>query len=145
MQEKNIGAGEAANGLFDNLRYTYTLPEGSYGAAVREATEDLIARGYQPKRLKNFWANEDGYTAVQGVFETAEGVPFELQFHTERTLYTKEKISHPLYEKVRVLDEFEDSAEIIRLNRAIDEAWKAIRADPPALDGITEAVARVKK
>ena len=143
MAEKRIGAQAAGDGLRDVLRYTYTLPETTYGAGVRAATETLIDAGYRLDRMKNFWANDSGYTAAQAVFRSPTGQYFELQFHTERSLYVKEQISHPLYEQARVLDKVKDADEIERLNNEIAAAWESVRATPPNLEGVADAVGMV--
>jgi len=127
---------QAADGLFDNLRYTYELKEDAYSFGVTHAIDALQSEGYRTLRVKNFW-DGDGYVGVNAVFETPAGQPFELQFHTARTLDAKDNLSHPLYKRQRKLDRVADAAEWNDLERQIDDVWAAVRADPPAIDGLT--------
>lgn len=112
--------------LFDNLRYTFVSESAGYDALVRETAAQLQARGYTRLRSKNFWEKPNGYAGVNDIWVTPQGYPFEVQFHTPQSLYTKEKISHPLYEKLRILPDGDPARDL--LQRQIDEAWSTLRA-----------------
>lgn len=116
---------EIEGSMRDNLRYTFTTEPGNYTAGVRAATEDLIARGYNPARATDYWASGKGYAGLNTNWTTPEGQIFELQFHTPEGLRLKEVFSHPLYEKQRLL--VEKSPEWNALQEQIDDAWSAFR------------------
>lgn len=129
---------EATAGIKDNLRYTYQIEPGSYGATVHQVTRSMIDAGYTPVRFKDFWAlSDEGYAGVNSVWKTAEGQYVEVQFNTEAALYVKETLSHPLYERLRKLDPTSDEAQVI--DRELAELWRGVRADPPSFDGISDA------
>lgn len=133
--DNKVSAATAAADINDNLRYTYTLGEDAYGKGVDTVLNGLEEMGYERVAVKNFWAKDDGYTGVHGIYRTPDGQSFEVQFHTSRTLETKELISHPLYEKQRV--EVKGSPAWKGYQDQMDTAWRVIRDDPPGLTGLT--------
>lgn len=140
MKEKGLSLAEAEANVYDSLRYTYLFDPADYGVGVRRATEEMNARGYKLIRRKNFWElNEDGYAGINDVWESPTGQRFELQYHTQKTIDTKEVISHPLYEKMRVLESGDDA--FIELQAEINRAWRAVRNDAPDLDGLVARAA----
>lgn len=122
---------DVTGAMRDNLRYTYVSEPGNYNAAIRAATDDLIARGYQPVKVTNYWSNDGGYAAVNSNWRTPNGQIFELQFNTQQGLRVKELKSHPLYEAQRKLPE--GSPEWNGYQRQIDTVWRDYRADNPGL------------
>ena len=132
--EKGVSVTEAAGSIKDNLRYTYTLDEATYGKGVDTVLNGLDEMGYERVAVKNFWMEEDGYTAVHSIYRTADGQIFEVQFHTPRTLETKEVISHPIYELQRAVPA--DSPEWQEYQEEVDAAWRVVSDDPPNLAGL---------
>jgi len=90
--------------------------------------------GYERIAVKNFWAKQDGYTGVHGIYRTGDGQYFEVQFHTARTIETKQTISHPIYEKQRA--EAPESAAWQDYQDQVDSAWRVVRDDPPNPAGL---------
>ena len=93
--------------LNDLNRYTMLFDEAGYTNGVRGAIADLEAQGFEFVKIKNNW---DGkyYKRINCNLRGPDGRIFELQFHTERSLYVKHEISHPLYKKVRKLSKTEN-------------------------------------
>jgi hypothetical protein len=115
----------------DNLRYTYIADQETYNASVRQAMDELVARGYEPLRVKNFWGYDNGYAGINSNWRTPSGQVFEVQFHTQSGLETKEVLSHPLYEAQRLLPE--GSAGWNDYQRQIDQLWSTFRSANPSL------------
>lgn len=131
--EKGISIEQASGAIKDNLRYTYTVAEDGYGRSVSTVLSGLDEMGYERVAVKNFWKNDDGYTSVHAIYRTPDGQFFEVQFHTDRTLETKELISHPLYEEQRKLQP--GSVEWEEYQDQVNDAWQTIRDTPPNLAG----------
>ena len=106
----------------DGLRYTLEYGEDDYAQGYADALEALEAAGVEEIRVKNFWG-EPGYQGINGVFETPDGVRFELQFHTPKSLALK-KPSHLLFEELRTST---DPEERLRLDAEITALWKDLQ------------------
>lgn len=132
---------QAADNMYDVLRYTYRIPEGRYTAGFNAAQRALQQRGYQIVRIKNTWSSP-GYKGINTVVRAPDGTLFELQFHTPLSLATKEP-GHRLYEAWRVLDP--RTARAQKLQGKMDDMWAAVRAPRGAADiGDTNIIAQVK-
>jgi hypothetical protein len=73
-------------------------------------------------KVKNYWT-KDGYRGVNVVMKSDTGQKYELQFHTPKSLDVKERVSHPLYEKLRTTT---DPEEIAVLEKKIADAWGSV-------------------
>jgi hypothetical protein len=109
----------------DNLRYTFVGDPASYDASVRTAVDELVARGYEPYRATNYWERADGYAGLNTNWRTADGQMFEIQFHTQYGLETKEVLSHPLYEEQRLLPA--DSPRRLEIDNEVNALWRTFR------------------
>jgi hypothetical protein len=94
----------AAARINDVLRYTAVVETENYmkgRAAVRTA---LQAAGLAYVREGNAWAEPErfggAYRGINMTFRTADGLEFEVQFHTKESLAMKEEL-HVLYEEAR--------------------------------------------
>jgi hypothetical protein len=114
----------------DCLRYTMILPDDVYVQGVH-ATLDALEKSTSPRirrlKLKNFWRPNDADREYLGLHATfaclvddqsdapaypsgtcnlkgkwTNGTRFEVQWHTEDTIHTKEEQCHLIYEKFRV-------------------------------------------
>lgn len=113
----------------DCLRYTMVFPDDAYVQGVR-ATLDALENSTSPRiqrlKLKNFWRPNDADREYLGLHATfaclvddqsdvpsnsgtrnlkgkwTNGTRFEVQWHTEATIHTKEEQCHLIYEKFRV-------------------------------------------
>jgi hypothetical protein len=115
----------------DSVRYTLQLPEGSYAAGVREALDQLHARGYEIVTYRNFWGGE-GYQGINSTWrDPATGQMFEVQFHTAHS-YTAKTVTHELYDKIRLPGTPPDEA--ARLAREQNEVFDQVPRPPGAAD-----------
>lgn len=89
----------------DVLRYTSVFPPELLAQAYEKTKQSLLSKGYNEMRCKNFFLRyaqgNAQQKAIQSVFVTPDGMPFELQFHTLDDLMAK-NASHRLYEKWRL-------------------------------------------
>lgn len=100
--EKGISLEEAGKNIKDGIRYTTVLPPERYSQGVRNYLLDLQAQGTEFKS-KVRWTKPDTYHGVNVfVKDRATGKWYEMQFHTEGSLKTKNKV-HAIYEKERRL------------------------------------------
>lgn len=87
----------------DTLRYTLQIvdePAGHHVRAIREVIEALEAVGHQVVRLKNYWPTGDNYSGVNTVLRAADGLLWELQFHTPESVACAAR-TRELYEELR--------------------------------------------
>lgn len=133
--QAGLTAKDAADSIKDVLRYTYILEPSCYGRGVAATVQELLALGYRPVRIKNFWKTERGYTGINTVWKTSGGQDFEVQFHTQTTLETKEA-NRPLYDRQRRIEP--GSTEAVAIDRQIDLVWEGARANPPSMAGLPE-------
>lgn len=122
-------AGKTAAHMSDPLRYTMVLDPKNYTSGVEHTLSSLAAKGYNTKRVKNYWERGDNYNGVNSALRTPQGLPFELQFHTPQSLDVKQNGAHPLYEKFRTSN---DPRERYLLDRQMTRLFDAV----PQPDGI---------
>jgi len=100
---KRPGATPEQITLEDMLRYTMVVgddPPGNYVAAVHDSLAQLEAEGHRVKELKNYWPQGDNYSGVNTILRTKAGMPWELQFHTPRSLEVQ-AATRAQYEELR--------------------------------------------
>jgi hypothetical protein len=136
MRDGGLSAEEAAADIRDDLRYTFVLRSSSYGNDIASITRALVSRGYRPRRIKNFWLLNEGYAGMNTSWQTPDGKWFEIQFHTQRTVETKEMLSHQLYERQRSMNP--ESLDWIAFDMEIEQIWRDVRANPPSMAGLDE-------
>ena len=96
---------EAADGIHDVLRYTYSLQAESFADEFARIRAALEKAGYTVVKVKNTLKDTGvTYRGVNCQFETPDGFKFELQFHTPESLALKENELHKLYEEARLPD-----------------------------------------
>ena len=97
-----ISLEQAGINIKDGIRYTTVMPPETYSQGVRKYLLDLQAQGIE-FRSKIRWTKPDTYHGVNVfVKDKATGRWYEMQFHTESSLKTKNKV-HVIYEKERRL------------------------------------------
>jgi hypothetical protein len=106
----------------DILRYTMLVEEKKYTSIASNTLTTLKDQGHEILLVKNYWG-KPGYKGINAVLRNTQGTKYELQFPTPRSIYVKEKISHPLYEKIRVS---KDPVKIKKWTAEMDEAWKSV-------------------
>ena len=92
--------------LYDALRYMIVVedePVGHHDASVRTILAAIEARGDTVKKVKNYWPGGDSYSGVNCVLESADGLHWELQFHTPKS-YEVKGSTHDDYERMRAPD-----------------------------------------
>jgi hypothetical protein len=97
-EEKEITAEQAANKLFDPVRYTIIASTAKYTQVVEDAKRELTTRGYTIDKEKNFWL--EGAAEYKGYhlqMTSPDGVRTELQFHTKKSFDVKMNLNHPIY------------------------------------------------
>lgn len=117
----------------DILRYTMLVDEGKYTAITSNTLTTLVDQGHEVLLVKNYWG-KPGYKGINTVLRNPQGTKYELQFHTPRSIEVKEKISHPLYEKIRAS---KDPVKIKKWTAEMDEAWRSVN--------LPEGVLRIEK
>lgn len=89
----------------DSLRYTIELSEKNYANGVKKVLADLKKQDYKVNMVKNYWnpakKGKGVYKGINSVVTDPTGKKIELQFHTKQSLHVKEKVSHPIYQKIR--------------------------------------------
>jgi 2'-5' RNA ligase len=97
-RQKGVSAVQAAKMVNDALRFTIEWPTDDYAQGVGSAMTALSRAGLKPRvgGFKNYWAPGDPYQGINVVMETKDGFPWELQFHTPKSLETKEANHHDL-------------------------------------------------
>lgn len=83
----------------DVIRFTTQIEDYEhYGALVNQSIDALKARGCTLKKCKNFWLQKGGtYKGVNCQFVSADGIPFEMQYHVPSYLNIKDEM-HDWYE-----------------------------------------------
>ena len=87
----------------DALRYTLQVedkPPGRHAEAIRIALKALEGAGHKVIKVKNYWPRGDNYSGVNSVLEAADGLEWELQFHTAESFRIQHR-DHELYEEMR--------------------------------------------
>ena len=90
----------------DTVRYTMILedtPPGHHDASVRAILADFESRGHSVVKVKNYWPKSDNYSGVNSVLRAADGLAWELQFHTAASVETNGS-TRDMYEEMRLVD-----------------------------------------
>lgn len=103
VREEGISMAEAARGITDTNRYTVIWRTRDYAPRQAQFRATLEARGWQVMKDKNYWPTGNVYRGHNTVWRTPDGAFVEIQFHTPRSYFLKEKRVHPLYEEARLL------------------------------------------
>ena len=116
--------------MADNLRYTIVTTNGDWSQTVADTSTALRDKGYEPLRARDYWnQTKDPYAGLNTRWQTPSGQVFEIQYHTQASLDTKEVLSHPLYNTLRDMEPNDLQAQGIR--DRITTAWQDVRNDPP--------------
>jgi hypothetical protein len=97
-EEKEITAEQAANRLFDPVRYTIVAPTAKYTQVIDDVKRELATRGYNVDKEKNFWLEGSAdYKGYHLQLTSPDGMRTELQFHTKKSFDVKMNLNHPIY------------------------------------------------
>lgn len=89
--------------ISDVLRYTFEIkdePAGQYVQSIKSLLSILATKGFQAKKIKNYWPKGDNYSGVNMILVDQKGFEWELQVHTPES-FAESKRSHNDYEKLR--------------------------------------------
>ncbi|MFP4833971.1 XopAD/skwp family type III secretion system effector [Paraburkholderia sp. BR10879] len=109
---------QASARVNDALRYSVVLSPDTFMADYRRILLQLDGKAHAMIRCLNHFSRErSAFRAVSVTLEDPEGVPWEIQFHTEQTFRCKEQY-HDLYKQAqrRGLD-----------GAHLDEIWKLLK------------------
>jgi len=108
IKELNLTPAEAVSLVPDAIRYTLQYREARYIQGVREDIERLKGQGFELRKLRNSWSEEE-YKGINSQWiDPGSGQRFEVQFHT-RSSFEAKQLTHVAYERLRTqqADEFE--------------------------------------
>jgi len=103
MIKKGISAEEAADDIYDALRYTLSFELEEFVEKATQVQDELMGQGWvqYDDKWKNYFTAGDGYDGYNTVMLNPEtGQKFELQFHTPETWAHKMKY-HDVYKQIR--------------------------------------------
>ena len=100
--EKKYGGDreEAADNIYDVVRYTLNVGEENYTANLERTLSTLKETGWEIVETKNFWKEGDPYDGVNMKI-ARNGVKVELQLHTPKSHEIKEVKLHDDYKAYR--------------------------------------------
>jgi hypothetical protein len=127
----------AASSMSDTIRYTYTLADSDYAAGTERIIGALSEKGYT-MRVKNYWQEGNTYKGVNVAMKDKDGVPVELQFHTDESLRVKQGALHDLYERQRVLTDPDAIG-------ALDDRMRDVAATIPTPSGDLSFGEKIRK
>lgn len=113
--------------LKDIIRYTLVAPEKTYTESLPAIIDEIQKAGYRIVELDNKWQSPDEYHGVHMVFQAPNRTLFELQVHTEESLFAK-TMAHKLYKEERVLP---DTRETYPTRKALQESMKMFFMETP--------------
>jgi hypothetical protein len=91
---------QAVSLLPDAIRFTFQYRESRYTQGVWADIERLKGQGFELRKLKNFWSDEQ-YKGINTQWADPDtGQLIEVQFHT-RISFEAKQLTHPAYERIR--------------------------------------------
>ncbi|MFJ3433504.1 hypothetical protein ACIPMU_08080 [Streptomyces cyaneofuscatus] len=117
LEDSAVAPSRALADIKDSIRYTMEIPGRSYTQGVRQAINDLQAKGFENITFKNTW-DSAGYKGINSTWrDPVSGQIFELQFHTADSFVAKMD-GHALYEKERLPGNSPDELAAIRTEQS---------------------------
>lgn len=98
--DDTISYTKSATNIGDSVRYTLVISDEMYTSEIKKSLDSLVDKGYKVNKFKNFWG-EDIYQGINVSLISPDGIKMELQFHTNDSFITKEKLNHIYYEIAR--------------------------------------------
>lgn len=117
-------AGTSLFDLHDIIRYTVICGEEDFGNEVNEKLRILQNHGFEIIKIKNYWMDKSNPYNGINCQTSFMGQAVEIQFHTEDSLRVKETENHPLYEKLRVLQELHTMDADEEAEKLLDALWE---------------------
>jgi len=127
MKRNKITLNEAAKLVKDGVRFTIVFPKERYVEGVLSLWTQLKGKYFKSITRKDKdeirWDIGDGYQGINSLITNDNNIPIEIQFHTKESIKYKDKLLHPLYEKLRIhcdeklsLKEMEDKLKKSNIN-----------------------------
>lgn len=123
MEETGDTVSNVLSNIKDAVRFTSVDDENNLTEHVKTIVDKLRADGYKLSKFKNNFKRDD-YRDINANFISPDGQVFELQFNTPAGLEAKEKYSHPIYEKIRVMDKNDPRRK--NLEEELTRVWQNI-------------------
>lgn len=122
---------DAVSRVSDTIRYTFQYRESHYTQGVWTDIERLKGEGFELRKLKNYWS-DDQYKGINSTWvEPGTGQRFEVQFHTHISFEAKQ-LTHTAYERTR-------AKQADALEELVLEAFqKKVAADVPVPPGAAD-------
>lgn len=115
------------NSAWDIIRFTAVFDMANFWNKQKVVLDELQAHGFTIAKIKQSWQNDGNYKGTNVKLLNPEGVQFELQFHTPKSLEAKQK-AHKIYEVLRITDR--NSKESIILRQQMEEIFSAVPIPP---------------
>lgn len=103
FRDKMLGRGLDYD-LKDAIRYTYIDEPEKLAESCLKSIETFEKNGYDVFSVRNTWYDKSNpYNGINTNIKTADGVVFELQYHTQESLDIKNGKMHDLYKEQSLL------------------------------------------
>lgn len=120
--DPELGLHDAAERVYDVLRYTVVAEANSYMVVFEALLAELQRQGSTVVEARNRWAGP-GYRGINVHLRAGVSQRFEVQFHT-RESYAAAKATRGQYEELRLATT--SPARAAELVAAIDEAFESV-------------------
>ena len=105
MKREKITLNKAVKSVKDGIRFTLVFPTEKYVDGVINLWTQLKKHNFKSITRENKdeirWDIGDGYQGINTLITNTNNIPIEIQFHTEESIKYKDKLLHPIYEKLR--------------------------------------------
>ena len=105
MKRQNVTLNEATKLVKDGIRFTIVFPKEKYVDGVLNVWSQLLKNDFNSITRKGKdeirWDVGDGYQGINTLISNDNDTSIEIQFHTKNSIKYKDKLLHPLYEKLR--------------------------------------------
>lgn len=121
----------SGNKIKDTTRYTFILDENNFADKTYKIIADLESTGAKVIKFSNTFGKDTPYWGLNLQLQTASGSKYEVQFHTQQSLFVKEYENHPLYEEFRdpntTPERIKELGEMMRDNNKVINLPQGIR------------------
>jgi SPP1 gp7 family putative phage head morphogenesis protein len=124
----------------DVIRYTMVKPEVGYIDMTNNVIIDLRSQGYTVRVINN-WKPGSPYLGVNAQIVSPTGQMFELQFHTPKSLISKDK-THTLYKSIR---NTRDPLVIDRIDKEMIAIAKSVPFPKGDVSNLGDPILTIKK
>lgn len=101
VADEGLTRAEGAAEIKDAVRYTVHFADADYQVGSQHVLDGL-ARDNKAVRVKNTWAPDSTYRGINAQVTRADGMRYEVQFHTPASQRVKDQM-HVMYAEQRVL------------------------------------------